>query len=314
MDAWSGARAVVTGAAGFLGGHLVPHLAGEGAVVTGIDRRSTPAAGAGHLEVDLGLGDADPAVRAALEHADVVFHLAGASRSGSGEPGSDHRDDAGAAAAVLGLTPPDVPLVVVTSDEVYGGACRAGGRIRPSHEHDPLLPRSAAARSKALVERVCGRRRATGGLVTVVRPFTVLGPGGGGPAVLDEWAWAASHGVPIPLVGAIDHRRDVVDVRQVAPALSAIAGRPGTDVVNLGTGQPLRLGELLDAVGRAVGRPVAVEAGPGSLDIPADTCADTERLAALIGRVPVTDPDDLVRARLGAGADLHSRVVSANMA
>jgi nucleoside-diphosphate-sugar epimerase len=311
MDAtWSGARAVVTGAAGYLGEHLVAHLAGEGAAVTGIDREPGRSTAGAHLEADLGHPEADPSVRAALQAADVVFHLAGAGTACA----SRHRDDAGAAASVLALAPAAVPLVVVTSDEVYGGACAAAGRIRPSHEHDPLLPRSAAARSKVLVERLCARRRETGGPVTVVRPFTVLGPGRGGPAVLEEWAWAARHGMPVHLVGGADRSRDVVDVRQVAPALAAIAHRPGTDVVNLGTGSPLALGRLLDAVGRAVGRPISVEAGPGSLEIPADTCADTERLAELIGWVPVTDADDLVRARLGLGADLHSQVVSANMA
>jgi nucleoside-diphosphate-sugar epimerase len=85
-------------------------------------------------------------------------------------------------------------------------------------------------------------------------------------------------------------------------------------VVNLGTGHPLARCDLVDAVGRVVGRPVTVEAGPGSLELPVDTCADTERLSALIGWVPSTDADDLVRARLGVGADLHSQVVSANMA
>jgi nucleoside-diphosphate-sugar epimerase len=292
---------------------LLRHLADEDVAVTAVDRRPVDRAVDAHLRVDLGHCEADARVRAALQVADVVFHLAGADRSGSNR-GSQHRDDAGSAAAVLALAPADVPLVVVTSDEVYGGACTVSGRIRPSHEHDPLLPRSARARSKMLVERLCAHRRATGGLVTVVRPFTVLGPGDEGPTVLDEWAWAARHGTPIHLPEAVAHHRDVVDVRQVGPALLGIAGRPETDVVNLGTGRPLGLRELVDAVARAVGRPVAVGASPGSHELPVDSCADTERLAALIGWVPSTDPDDLVRARLGSRADLHSQVVSANMA
>src|SRR3954470_9174560 len=263
-DTWSGARAVVTGAAGCLGEHLVAHLVNEGAEVTGIDREPGRSPSGAQLQVDLGHRVADPSARAALQGADVVFHLAGAGTACA----SRHRDDAGAAAAVLAFTPAAVPLVLVTSDEVYGGACIAGGRIRPSHEHDPLLPRSSAARSKVLVERLCARRRTAGGLVTVVRPFTVLGPGHGGPAVLEEWAWAARHGMPVHLVGGAERSRDVVDVRQVAPALTAIAGRPGTDVVNLGTGHPLALGRLLEAVGRFVGRPITVDPGPGSLEVP----------------------------------------------
>jgi nucleoside-diphosphate-sugar epimerase len=120
--------------------------------------------------------------------------------------------------------------------------------------------------------------------------------------------------MPVRLAGAVEHCRDVVDVRQVAALLTAIAQRPATDVVNLGTGTPVAVGELLDAVGRAVGRTVAVDAHPSSLEVAADSCADTERLAALVGRVPTTEVDNLVRARIGAGVDLHSQVVSANMA
>ena len=150
MDAaWSGARAVVTGAAGYLGAHLVDHLAGGGAAVTGIDRDPAGAAGA-QLRIDLGHSEADPAARSVLRDADVVFHLAG----------------------------------------------------------------------------------------------------------------------------------------------TGTAGDVGTDAP--------RLGRLLEAVGQAVGRRISVEEGAGSLPVPADTCADTERLAALIGRVPETDLDDLVRAQAGA--------------
>ena len=239
-----------------------------------------------------------------------MFHLAGAGTA----CGSRHRDDAGAAAAVLALTPADVPLVVVTSDEVYGGACTAAGRVRPSHEHDPLLPRSAAARSKVLVERLCARRRTAGGSSPWSGPSPCSAPVTGVPRCSRSGPGRPATGCRSTSSVGADRSRDVVDVRQVAPALSAIAGSPGTDVVNLGTGRPLALGRLLEAVGRVVGRPIAVEAGPGSLEVPADTCADTERLAALIGWVPATDADDLVRARLGAGADLHSQVVSANMA
>lgn len=313
MDAaWSGARAVVTGAAGFVGEHLVRHLAAEGVSVTGIDRRPG-GGGAAHLRADLGHADPDLPARAALQDADVVFHLAGATAGSDDRGASAGRDDAGSAATVLATTPSNVPLVVLTSAEVYGGACRVAGHLRPSQEHDPLLPRSAAARAKQLVERLCARRRATGGLVTVVRPFTVLGPGGGA-SVLDEWAWAARHGMAVRIAGTSEHCRDVVDVRQVGPALAAIAARSEIDVVNLGTGAPVAVGDLLDAVGRAVGRPVVTEIGPPSLELAADTCADTERLAEVLGWVPTTDVDDVVRARIGAGADLHSQVVSANMA
>jgi hypothetical protein len=44
------------------------------------------------------------------------------------------------------------------------------------------------------------------------------------------------------------------------------------------------------------------------------TCAHTGRLARRLGWVPETDLDDLVRAQVASRTNLHSRVVSANMA
>src|SRR5690606_25026407 len=70
--------AIVTGAAGFLGRALVSALLDAGEKVVGIDRRPYPGPAPAGLEMitaDL-LGD-DPRVRAALETADAVYHLAG---------------------------------------------------------------------------------------------------------------------------------------------------------------------------------------------------------------------------------------------
>jgi hypothetical protein len=57
---------------------------------------------------------------------------------------------------------------------------------------------------------------------------------------------------------------------------------------------------------------------PPSTEEPAVTCADTRRLTRRLGWTPETDLDGLVRAQLAgrseAAADLHSQVVSANMA
>lgn len=70
-------RALVTGAAGFIGGHLAAALAGAGARVTAFDRKPPPV-GLIPGSVDLVLGDVlDPdAVRRAVEGCDAIFHLA----------------------------------------------------------------------------------------------------------------------------------------------------------------------------------------------------------------------------------------------
>jgi nucleoside-diphosphate-sugar epimerase len=131
---------------------------------------------------------------------------------------------------------------------------------------------------------------------------------------ISRWLAAALDGAPAHVLGSVERRRDMTDVRQVARALVELAAHPDLDVVNIGTGSPVSLGEVLSAVVRALARPVAIEIEPASHEEPAVTCAHPGRLAHRLGWVPETDLDELVRAQLASLADLHSRVVSANMA
>jgi nucleoside-diphosphate-sugar epimerase len=317
-----GVRAVVTGSAGFVGGHLVRQLADAGADVVGLDRRDPALDAPGrHHRVELTAPGARDVVADELVAADIVFHLAGRAgvRDSGPEVDSDRRRDNGlAAVTVLGLTPRRTPLLVTSSSSVYGGARTRGGRPIPSHERDPLHPRGGYARSKVLVERLCGQRRARGGLVTVVRPFTVAGPGQRPDMAIGRWLAAARAGTPARVLGSLARRRDTTDVRQVARALVELAAHPDLDVVNIGTGRPVALADVLAAVVGAVGRPIEVALEPPSVEEPALTCADPRRLARHLGWVPETDLDELVRAQLAPlsapAADLHSQMVSANMA
>ncbi len=309
---------MVTGAAGFVGRHLVGVLARQGAEVVGIDRRpAAPGTPGEHHVVALDASGARDRLRGLVAGADVVFHLAGAegSRSGVGDAAAvtRRRDNGLAAAAVLGATPTTVPLVVASSATVYGGARAVGPVLVPSVEDDPLMPRGADARSKVFVERLCARRRARDGAVTVVRPFSVVGAGAGPDSAVSRWLRAARNGVPARVLGSLDRRRDLIDVHDVATALTVLAAHPELDVVNLGTGRARAVGELLAAVERAVGRPIPVEVAPGGRHEPAATCADTTRLVRAVGPVPAVDLDAVVVAQLRAEADLHSGSVSANM-
>jgi nucleoside-diphosphate-sugar epimerase len=318
----NGVRAVVTGSAGFIGTHVVGQLTAVGADVVGLDRREPPVGAPGrHHRIDLTAPESRELLGDELAVADVVYHLAG--RAGVRDRGPEvdsarRRDNGLAAVSVIGLTPPGTPLLLTSSSSVYGGARIHRGRAVPSHESDPVHPRGGYARSKVLVERMCAARRARGGLVTVVRPFTVAGPGQRPDMAVSRWLHAALTGGPAHVLGSLDRRRDMTDVRQVARVLVELAAHPGLDLVNIGTGRPVRLGDVLSAVVGAVGRPVEVTVDPPSAEEPAVTCADTRRLAGALGWVPETALGELVAAQLasvpGAVPDLHSYVVSANMA
>jgi nucleoside-diphosphate-sugar epimerase len=283
---------VITGAAGFIGSTLVRHLLEQGHDVVAVDREPVvPRPGLSAIRGDL-LESAE--ARQALREASCVIHLAAS--SGVRDDRADieerrHRDNVLASAVVAETVPRDVPLLMMSSSSVYGGS---GGR--PSRETDGLRPRGDYARSKVAVESVCAVRAENGGHVLVIRPFTVIGEGQRADMALSLWADALRAGRPARVFGSLDRTRDVTCVRETARALTALATNGATGTVNLGTGRPRTLGELVVAVGSAVGdpRPVVelVAAEPREVE---QTWADTTRLRGLVGFSPHTDLYDAVR-------------------
>lgn len=294
---------VVTGAAGFIGQHVVASLRARGDHVTGIDRRPIAPGPTAILDE---LSSPSAVTVAALRSADAVIHLAG-------QPGvrdrdrrieaRRHRDNVLAGARVLSATPEDTPLVVVSSSSVYGGV-DPGGPVRPSREDDPLRPRGGYARSKVQLERLCADRAARGGHIAVARPFTVAGERQRPDMAIARWIAALRAGRDVVILGAPDRRRDITDVRDVSRALVTMVDRRVTGTVNLGTGTTHRLDDIAATIAD-----VLAVAPPRLVVHPADgaevavTCADTTRCSELLGFTPCTDLHVLV-ARQTAAATL----------
>ena len=303
---------VVTGAAGFIGRHLVTALARRGYDVVGIDRRpGVPACAGTCLVADL--AETLPAeVGDALREAEAVFHLAG--RPGVRGTGPEierlrYRDNVLAAEQVLACVPPGTPLVVASSSAVYGGAWHQGRR--PSRESDPLRPLGGYARSKVELERRCQLRAARGGLVAVARPFTVAGEGQRPDMAIARWLAAVRRGDPIRIFGSPDRRRDVTDVNDVVEGLIRMAEREASGPVNLGTGVGHRLGDLAAAVCQALGAPATTVIEPAGAEEAPATLADTTRCRTVLGFVPRTDLHALIRRQaLAAGAPVPAMVTA----
>ena len=273
---------------------MIAALTAAGGEVVGIDREPLP----GVLRADLLAHD--PRADDALRTADAVVHLAGCPGVRDDRPdaeGHRHRDNVLATARVLDLVPATTPLLVTSSSSVYGGT-RSG---RPCREDDGLRPTGGYAESKVAVERLCAGRARSGGRVTVVRPFTVAGEGQRADMALARWLAAAERGEPLRVFGSLTRTRDVTDARDFATAVRLLVDRPVTATVNIGTGTPHPLADLVSAVASAVGRPVAVEVVPAAAEEVADTRADVTRLERLTGFRPVTDLGALV-ARQHAAA------------
>lgn len=267
---WNAMRALVTGAAGFIGSHLVDFLLSEGHEVVGLDDLS---AGEGtrnlmHLFADGTVQDRFTLIRdhaASLKRIDpppdVIFHLAG--HVGVGhvlqDPLymlSDHVRDAQAvceAAEVWGAT-----VVMASSSEVYGDSVDvpfredAVLRIGPSQE-----ARSAYAVSKLCVEHYAlASCRERGVSAIVVRLFNVAGPRqrAEGGCVVPRFVTAALTGRPLHVHGDGMQQRCFSHVSDVVQALVRLAETPASvgRVVNVGQAKPITMKTAANDIARYV--------------------------------------------------------------
>jgi nucleoside-diphosphate-sugar epimerase len=169
-------RALVTGAAGFIGAHCVRYLAQRGWQVRALDVHPVPPAGA-TPGVDFRLQDLrdSAALAAAVEGMQIVFHLA-----------SVH--------LAVGAKYEDFEAVNVKAVEHLVDACAAGGVRRlvhvssvgvyghvehpPAAEDAPLHPVNDYERTKRAGEDAVRRAAARTGMdVVIVRPSWVYGVG-----------------------------------------------------------------------------------------------------------------------------------------
>ncbi|HZA39760.1 MAG TPA: NAD(P)-dependent oxidoreductase [Actinomycetota bacterium] len=292
---------VVTGAAGFIGSHLVEALAAAGHEVIGIDRRAgVPAAARHEIVADL-VSDA-PDVTAALAGADAVLHLAGCPGvriTGPDVEALRLRDNVVAGARVLAAVPNSVRVVVVSSSSVYGGALH-DGVLRPSREGDSLRPTGGYARSKVALEDLALRRAAAGGAVTIVRPFTVAGERQRPDMALARWILAASEGTPLTILGSPGRMRDVTDVADVIAGLIGIVERDVGGTFNLGSGHPRSLTEMATAVCDVLGVECRFNVEPAGSEEVAATWASIDRARSLLDYEPSTDLSGIVRRQVTA--------------
>ena len=158
-------RAIVTGAGGFIGLHLVRALVDEGVDVTAVVHHEASRADVPR-HVDVVVADITTAnMTGIFSTADAVFHLAGPYRGTPSEMVAAH---AGGTAAVLDAAPPAARFVYVSSTSVYGWDQRW-----PADENSPVAPASAYGRSKLAAEHMVLERQGA----VVVRPTIVYGPG-----------------------------------------------------------------------------------------------------------------------------------------
>lgn len=247
-------RALVTGAAGFVGTHLVAHLTERGDEVLTTDPT-----------IDgVDITDAD-GVAELLDRTrpEVVYHLAGWADVGASwsNPTTAFRVNAdGALNVLLAAVDSKVDRVLlVSSADVYGAVSE--GNL-PITEDTPLRPVSPYAASKVAADFLGLQAYLGRGLgVLRVRAFNHLGPGQTDRFVASALASRIAHnerdnGDEIP-IGNLSARRDFTDVRDVVRAYRMLVtdGTPG-EVYNVCSGRDVAVQELAEQLLAHATRPM----------------------------------------------------------
>jgi GDP-4-dehydro-6-deoxy-D-mannose reductase len=197
-------------------------------------------------------------------------------------------------------------LLLVSTAEVYGIGVGAKRR-----ESDPVAPCSPYAASKLGSEIAALEvRRRTGLRVVIARPFAHTGPGQDVrfaiPALASRLLTAKRIGAPAINAGNLDAVRDLLDVRDVVTAYTALleSGVVG-ETYNIASGEGLALRDVLERLQELAGWRVIAEYDP-SLGRRADILhlvGDAGKLHAAIGWAPAIPLDQTLQDLLDAQAD-----------
>lgn len=308
---WDRRVVVVTGAGGFIGSHLVEALAARGARVRAlVHYNSQSSIGAlRHVgprtlaAIDIIGGDVqDPyTMRSLVRGAHTVFHLAaliGIPYSYVA-PASYVATNVGGTLNLLEAARAEgLERVIVTStSETYGTA-----EYTPIDEAHPSVAQSPYAATKVGADQLAlSYHRAFDTPVCVVRPFNTFGPRQSERAVIPTIVVQALH-APGPLqLGSLEPRRDFTYVTDTVAGFLVLADRPEAvgRVVNVGSGTAYTVREVVQVVGRVLGRELQVaqdpaRVRPGHSEV-MELCADASVARSLGWKSEVSFEDGVRR-------------------
>ena len=313
-------RALVTGAGGFIGSHLVEELVRDGHSVRALVHYNSRAdwgnlaALPGDIlaDVEVVLGDIqDPfAVDRLVAGCDVVYHLAaliGIPYSYLAPASYVSTNVNGTLNVLEAVRRHETPRMVQTStSETYGTA-----RYTPIDEAHPLSGQSPYSASKIASDKLAESYHRSFGLpVATLRPFNTYGPRQSLRAVIPTIAAQALRGGEIRL-GSITPVRDFLYVGDTARAFMAVAASDAAvgETLNAGTGSGITIGALAEKIIGLAGTSCqvsedAARVRPQQSEV-FELLADAGRLRELTGWAPSVALDEGLARVL---ADVQSRL------
>jgi len=250
-------KALITGAAGFVGKHLVNELTSSGWDVCGT-RLPTETA---DLDIPVyGLDILDSAAVKGLLikiNPDCVFHLAAQSsvpvswKQPALTVDVNIKGTVNLLEAVRDIEKPPRTLLIGSGDE-YGFVLPED---LPINEDTPLRPGNVYAGTK-IAQGILGRiySKAYGLEIIIARAFNHIGPGQTDafvvPAFCKQIAEIEKNGSKGEIsVGNLDAKRDFTDVRDIVKAYRLLADKGETgEIYNIGSGVSVKIADILDMI------------------------------------------------------------------
>lgn len=283
---------VVTGAAGFIGKHLVRELLQRTQDdVIGLDNlhRGDWSQLPANARLTLIEGDVRDAelLQDLLNGSHLVFHLAAKANVMQSEQDPDYAFESnvmGTFNLLRQAYKAGVQHVVFTSSrEVYGEANEL-----PVPEMTPLRPKNIYGASKAAAEAYCRMFDRDEFRVSIARLANVYGPGDH-DRVIPTFIDRANRGLPLTIYGG----RQVVDfvaVQLVIEALWQVSCRPSSEPINVGSGRGVTLSETARRILKATGSPSRLDISPARHQEVVRFVADVTRMRSYLGVEPPDDP------------------------
>ncbi len=293
-------KALVTGAAGFIGSHLTSALLDRGAEVTGLDcftdyyprpiKEREPRGQCRPAGVPLHRSrrSRTPICRTLLEGTTHVFHLAaqaGVRKSWGRDFEIYTRNNVEATQRLLEacVGRPLHRFVYASSSSLYGDNVSI-----PMREDALPQPVSPYGVTKLAAEHLCHLYHVNHRVPTTsVRYFTVYGPRQRPDMAFNRFIKAALKDEPITLYGDGEQTRDFTFVTDAVAATVAAGdvGVPGR-AYNIGGGSRVTVNHVLEVLGRIAGKKLDVRREPAQKGDMRDTFADTTLARADLGFRP----------------------------
>ena len=296
-------KALITGAAGFIGSHLCERLLADGWAVAGVDnfdnfyeprikRRniSDCLRNENFRLIEADIRDRDAMDRAIGDGVDVIVHLAARAgvRPSIAQPvlyadvninGTLNLLEAAKKYEIK-------KFIFASSSSVYGN----NEKVPFSEEDNVDYPISPYAATKKAGELICHTYHHLYGIsITCLRFFTVYGPRQRPDLAIHKFAKLIEENKPIPVYGDGSMMRDFTYIDDIIDGTaSAIENCNGYNIYNLGESQPISVNDLISEIENALGKKAVRQYEPPQPGDVERTYADVTKAVGELGYHPST--------------------------